>query len=313
MLGKAIGGVVLLGIVGGILTWYGLRGVPKVNQSVHTAQPIKVVATFYPLQEIAKSVVGDLGSVTAIVPAGSEPHEFEPTAGAVRSLYDADLVIINGAGMDPWAEKLSSDLSVKGKSVIVLASAVDLLPVREGEVAETGEYNPHIWLDPNIAVGLAEQIDQTLENQFPTKADTLRKNTESTVAQLKTLDAEYRMGLKKCRLHEVVTSHNAFGYLAKQYGFTTHALSGISPEEEPSPRKLATLAQLVKEQSIRYIFFETLVSPKLAETLAQETGAETLIFDPIEGVRPEDAAQGVNYFSLMRSNLKALQKALECN
>lgn len=306
--------------------WYQLNRLVEKERAIESAAfsggdtRIEVVATFYPLQEIAKGVVGELGEVKSVVPPGAEPHDFEPTPSTVKSLYKADLVLMNGAGMDPWAEKLVSDLVNTGVAVRVLANEVELLRAEEhghenesgGEGNNEGEYDPHFWLDPVIMSGIVKNVAMVLVERFPEKRAELEQNAEEMLMKLKMLDAEYRTGLISCKLSEVVTSHNAFGYLAKRYGFTVHALSGISPEEEPSPRELAEVATEVRESGIRYIFFETLVSSKLSETLAKEVGAGTLVFNPIEGVTPDEAARGENYFSLMRSNLKVLQKALEC-
>ncbi len=277
--------------------------------------PIRAVATFYPLQALAQEVVGELGIVSSIVPGGVEPHDFEPTPKDIKDLYSANLVIINGAGMDPWAEKLVPDLLRKGVTVKVLANEVELLQAEEHGHADEGEeeeHDPHFWLDPVIVSELAKSIGTALVERFPEEKATLENQVAATITLLQALDTEYRTGLAACKLDEVVASHNAFAYLAKRYDFSVHALSGISPEEELSPRELAEVAEEVRESGIRYIFFETLVSSKLAETLAQEVGAETLVFNPIEGITDEEADRGEDYFSLMRSNLKALQKALEC-
>ncbi|MFZ1626209.1 MAG: zinc ABC transporter substrate-binding protein [Candidatus Moraniibacteriota bacterium] len=298
---------------------------------------VQVVTTFYPLQQLAAGIVGDMGEVTAIVPAGMEPHDYEPSMADIRSIYDADLFVLNGAGMDAWAEKLMPELEAKGIRSIRLADKVELLSAKEGsehehgdgheeekvepvgmgtvveDEHEHGEWDPHFWLDPMSAKMLVVAMTEALSEKFPDRRAVFVANSEGVIARLNDLDVAYRMGLASCSKDEVVTSHDAFRYLAHRYGFETHALAGISPEEEPSPKRLTEIATEVKEEGIKYIFLETLVSPKLAETLARETGASTLVFNPIEGVSDADQAAGNDYFSLMRDNLAALQKALECN
>ena len=301
-------------------------------------RPVQVVATFYPIRELAAGVVGNLGGVEAIVPAGMEPHDYEPSIGDIKKIYDADLFLLNGAGMDAWAEKLTSDLRSKGVPSLRLADKVILLKSDEnsghedehvkesvelvgmgsiareeqGDVNEHGEWDPHFWLDPISARSLVYAISESLSQRFPENHTQFQANAERTVQKLEVLDSEYQTGLALCSKNEVVTSHDAFRYLAHRYGFKTHALAGISPEEEPSPKRLAELAAEVKEEKINFIFFETLVSPRIAETLARETGARTLVFNPIEGVTAEESAAGIGYWSLMQDNLSALQKALEC-
>lgn len=331
--------VVFALLIGGISFWYGAR--ERQDEVVHQVdQSIKVVATFYPLQALAQGVVGDLGTVNAIVPGGVEPHDFEPTPKDIKDLYSANLVIINGAGMDPWAEKLVPELQQKGVAVLVLAQSVDLLSgeahhhetpdgkmhqedksvVEENHEAldnhegqkEGESFDPHFWLDPVIAGTLVRSMTQVLIAAYPDKQAMLMTQSEATLEKLRGIDEAYRIGLASCSHDEAVTSHNAFAYLAKRYGFETHALSGLSPESEPSAKRLAEIASEVKEEGIKYIFFETLVNPKLSETLAREVGAETLVFNPIEGLTVEESSRGVNYFSLMETNLAALRKALEC-
>jgi len=286
---------------------------------------ISVVATFYPLQQLTAAVVGDLGEVKVIVPAGMEPHDYEPSIGDIRSIYDADLFVINGAGMDAWAEKLMPELESKEVQSLRFADKVELIRAEEdleheesqedattADTQDHGEWDPHFWLDPKAAKDLVGAVTGGLSGKFPEQRAVFESNALRVVAELNTLDDEYRTGLAACIKDEVVTSHDAFRYLSARYGFETHAIAGLSPNEEPSPKRLVELTAEVKAEGIKYIFFEALVSPKMAETLARETGTETLVFDPIEGVSDVDSAMGVNYFSLMRDNLAALRKALEC-
>ena len=131
--------------------------------------------------------------------------------------------------------------------------------------------------------------------------------------KLAKLDSAYRNGLSQCSQHTVISSHEAFGYVAAQYGFHVESIAGLSPEEEPSISRLADLSQLVKDEGLRYVFFESLVSPRLADTIAQETGAKTLVFDPIEGLNETEQKQGKNYISIQYENLSNLRKALACS
>ncbi len=342
--------VLVVGVLGGVYFFLGRSEQSDVKTgSQVTGDRVQVVATFYPLQQLAAGVVGDMGEVNAVVPAGMEPHEYEPSIGDIKRIYAADLFLLNGAGMDAWAEKLMPDLESKGVPSLRLADKVILLKSEEGsghehgheeagaehedehttegvepvgmgsmvgdehgDEHEHGEWDPHFWLDPISVKSLVLAISEALSQRFPEKRSQFEMNAEQTIQKLEALDIEYRTGLAACSKQEVVTSHDAFRYLAHRYGFETHALAGFSPEEEPSPKRLAELAALVKAEGIQYVFFETLVSPKMAETLARETGTETLVFNPIEGVTTEESATGVDYWSLMHDNLSALRKALEC-
>jgi zinc transport system substrate-binding protein len=132
------------------------------------------------------------------------------------------------------------------------------------------------------------------------------------VRRLHTLDSAFREGLAQCARRDFVTSHAAFGYLAARYGLRQIPITGIDPQAEPSPQKLAELAKLVQRDNIQVVFFERLVSPKLAQTVAREAGATTAVLDPIEGLTPSEASSGETYVSLMRRNLTELRKALQC-
>lgn len=270
---------------------------------------LSVVATFYPLEDFARAVGGDLVSVTTIVPAGAEPHEYEPTPQDILRAYQADVFLLNGAGLDPWAEKIRPELESRGIAVVQLSEKIALLP---GVPEEESPYDPHFWLDPVFAQAEVGAIRDALIARDAVNGEAYAGNAERYLAALRELDTAYRDGLARCGLDTIVTSHEAFAYLAKRYGFETIAVSGISPEAEPSPRRLAEIAAEVRRQNVMYIFFETLVSPKVAETLARETGAQTLVFDPIEGLTDEDRAAGKNYLSVMRENLDNLKTALQC-
>lgn len=274
---------------------------------------LRVVATFYPLAEFSRVVGGDLADVSAIVSPGVEPHDYEPTPRDLVSIENADVFVMNGAGMDPWAEKLVPTLRGKGVAVVNASEAVALL-VSEGPEKgdEDGVYDPHFWLDPVFAESVVGSIRVAVIGKDPEHADAYEANAAAALSELAMLDGEYRDTLSTCAREEVITSHDAFAYLSKRYGFKAYSIAGLSPETEPSAGRMADLVDLAKKENIRYIFFETLVSPKVSETLARELGAETLVFDPIEGISAEDVASGRNYFSVMRENLASLSKALEC-
>lgn len=272
---------------------------------------IQVVASFYPLADFAKNVGGGLMNVTNITPAGAEPHEYEPTPRDIVKVNSARLLIYNGNGVDPWAEKIESDLKAKGVQVIKMSSTLDSLK-KDANDDKSGESDPHFWLDPvhaqkevdSIADALI-QIDKTREKEYNQNRDTFKK-------QLADLDTEYRNDLANCELRTIVTSHNAFKYLAQRYNLETFYILGLSPEEEPSAKTIAEVSNLAKEKDIKYIFFETLVNPKLSETIANEIGAKTLVLNPIEGLTDEELAAGKNYLSVMRENLNNLRTALQC-
>ena len=269
-----------------------------------------VVAAFYPLAYAVGQIAGDEVEVTNLTPPGAEPHDLELTARDVESLRDAALVVYAGEGFQATVEDALEERT--GPSLDVLHGLGLRLSTGHDHEEEAGsateghedqELDPHVWLDPTRFATIVRRIATELGD--PTGADDL-------VARLETLDRELRRGLAHCRRRELVTSHAAFGYLADRYGLEQIPLTGVSPESEPSPKELEELVHEVRETGATTVFFETLVSPELAETVARESGATTAVLDPIEGLSQDDLDAGADYFTVMRENLAALRKALGC-
>ena len=277
-------------------------------------EKIQIVASFYPLAEFSRQVSGDLAEVTTITPAGADPHEYEPTPRQIAQAFDADFFIYNGAGQDPWAEKIAEEVEKKGGKVIEMTEQFTLREEGEHEEEEhTHERDPHIWLDPTLALKQAEIIRDELAVIDPENEATYQSNTSLYTNELIALDDSFNEGLANCAKEDIITAHAAFGYMAERYKFNQIAIAGFSTDQEPSARRLAELATIAKEKEMKYIFFEALVNPRLSEILASEIGAETLVLNPIEGLTKEQEATGQNYVTVMKTNLENLQKALECS
>ena len=265
-------------------------------------EKIQVVASFYPLAEFAQQVGGERVTVVNLVPPGVEPHNFEPNPQAIAKIYAADLFIFNGSNFDLWGEKLQNELEKRQIATINLTKHFKLLE----------NLDPHIWLDPVLAKKEVEIIRDTLKKIDLENSQEYESNSKKYLSQLSALDKKYQDGLTSCSIREVIVSHNAFSYLAKRYGINSFPITGLTPDQEPTTIKMAEIADLARQKNIHYIFFETLVSPKIAETIAKEIGAKTLVFNPIEGLTKEELANGKDYFSIMEENLKALRQALIC-
>jgi zinc transport system substrate-binding protein len=248
-----------------------------------------VVASFYPLAFAAQRVGGNSVSVQNLTPPGSEPHDLELTPQAVARVLRADVALYLGHGFQPAVS--DAVRQANGRTVDVLAG----LPLRGTD--------PHVWLDPALFQRIVRRIAAVLGR--PAAANAL-------VAKLRRLDREYRAGLAHCARTDIVTSHAAFGYLAQRYGLRQVAITGLAPESEPTPGKLADVVRLVRKTHATTVFFETLVSPRLADTVAREVGARTAVLDPIEGLTPAEQSRGDTYLTLMHANLGALRKALAC-
>ncbi|MBI5787651.1 MAG: zinc ABC transporter substrate-binding protein [Candidatus Schekmanbacteria bacterium] len=262
---------------------------------------LRIAAGFYPLAEFAGQIAADKMEVVNITPTGVEPHDFEPTPRHITLIYSAGIFIYNGGGLDPWADKLKPSLEKRG---IIVINMLDQIKNLSGN-------DPHIWLDPVLAAQEVEIIRDAMLKADPVNGQTYIKNAEQYLRKLTELDKKYQDHLSACTLREAITSHAAFGYLAKRYGISLTPIA-ISPEEEPSAKKMAQLALAARQKNIKYIFFETLASPRLAETIAAEIGAKTLVFNPLEGLTAEEKQAGKNYISIMEENLENLRTALQC-
>lgn len=259
-----------------------------------------VVAAFYPLAFAAEQIGGDRVAVTNVTPSGSEPHDIELTPRDAEQIQAADVVFFLGEGFQPAVEQAAEDA---GGDAIDLLGDVELRPgVPEGG-EEGGGLDPHVWLDPVRYAAMVRRIGEQLGRPDETSA---------FAAKLEKLDQELEDGLADCKRRELVTSHAAFGYLADRYDLEQTPISGISPEAEPTPRELERVADEVRALGATTVFTETLLSPRLAETVARETGAETAVLNPIEGLTEEEIDNGASYFSVMRANLASLRKALGC-
>ena len=256
--------------------------------------PDEVVAAFYPLSYAAEQV--GARDVVDLTPPGAEPHDFELTPQDVLRVREAKLVVYLGDGFQPSVESAVDGRD--GPSLDAL-ERVELLPAVAGRAGA----DPHVWLDPLRYAAIARAIANAIGGGA---------SADGLVARLRALDREYRRGLADCRRRELVTSHAAFGYLAARYGLRQVALLGIAPEGEPNPRQVARLVREVRDSGATTVYFERLLSPTLAETVAREAGAATAVLDPLEGLTAADADAGADYFSVMRANLAALRKGLAC-
>jgi len=283
---------------------------------------IKVVTTIFPLFDFARQVGGERVAVEMLLPAGAEPHTWEPSPRDIARLYDARVFIYNGAGMEPWADRLKGELTKKG--VLVVEAAAGLATLQETEGAGEGEgagaweasgrvpgADPHVWLDPVLAGEMVEKIAAALAEADPAGRETYFARAKDYGRRLEDLDAGYRQALSGFAGRKIVVSHAAFGYLARRYGLEQVGITGLVPDAEPDPRKMKEVAEICRRENVRYVFFEPPVSPRLAEAVAREAGARTLPLYPLASLAPDQAAAGTGYIELMKENLASLKTALE--
>lgn len=280
---------------------------------------LRVLTSFYPMYDFACKIGGDCIDVTNMVPSGTEPHDWEPSTNDLKNLEKADVFIYNGADMEPWAD----DLLVSRSDTLRVVEASENVELRttdgehehahehEGADHHHGDFDPHVWLDPENAKIEMEAIKDALCAADPENSTVFQSNYEKYAAELDALDAEFREKLAPLPNRTIVVAHEAFGYLCDAYGLTQVGIEGLSPDSEPDPGRMAEVIDFVREHSISTIFFEELVSPKVAEAIASETGAQAKMLSPLEGLSDEQAAAGADYFSVMHDNLAALMEALK--
>lgn len=286
---------------------------------------LNVVTSFYPMYEFTKQVAGDHANVIALIPPGAEPHDWEPSAKDMKQLKDANVFVYNGI-VEGWAEQALKSAENKNRVVVEAIKGIELMEgLPEDEHAEDHKeedkdhkeeehgdeiLDPHVWLTPVLAQKEIEAIVIGLTQADPAHKEDYRKNADVYIGKLKALDESFKTGLKNVKRKEFVTQHAAFGYLAKEYGLTQVPIAGLSPEEEPAPDKMAEIIKFAKDNNVQTIFFETLVDPKVANTIAKEVGAKTDVLNPLEGLTDDEKKKNLDYIGVMTNNLEALKKAL---
>lgn len=310
---------------------------------------VNVMTTFYPIYEFTKEIGGDEVNVVNLLPTGVEPHDWTPRSQDIVNTSKSQLFLYNGAGLEGWVpgflKGLDHDTQVKPVEVsqgIKLIDAIGDDGHGHGEGAHDEEHDhtheegteddhaghdheeksaetsadthhtdPHTWVSPKSALIMAENIKNSLVEVDPEHKDGYEQRFEVLKEKLTKLDNDFTSELSKLSKKDIVVSHQAFGYLCRDYGLTQHAIMGLSPDAEPRAQDIVNLTKTVKEKEVKYIFFEELVSDKLAKTLANEAGVETLVLNPVEGLTKAQADSGENYFTLMEKNLQNLTKALQ--
>ena len=275
---------------------------------------LKVVTSFYPLQYVSQRVLGDTGTATNLTKPGAEPHDMELTPKDVATIQQARLVVYL-KGFQPAVDQAVTN-QASGHAFDVTGPAdlsLKYTPIEEGEsnTEEADSTDPHFWLDPIRLATVGDALATRFGELDPGHASTYTANAAALRKDLQDLDSEYRAGLKSCASTDLVTSHNAFGYLAQRYGLKQVGITGLTPDQEPNAAQLAQVTAFVKVHQVRTIYSETLVSPKIADTVAAETGAKTAVLDPIEGLT--DESQGKDYLQVMRANLKNIQTGQPCS
>lgn len=291
--------VVCMGIIA-----VGCRADDTGLRSFQSEDKILVVTTIYPMYDFVSNIAGERAEVINLVPAGTEPHDFELSTGDMQLLEQADLFVYNGAGMEQFVDKTLNAVSNKKLMVVEAASQVATL--------ESGtKTDPHTWLDVQNAISESEVIKDAFVQMDAEHGEIYEKNFEDYKDKLEALDKVYKEELSDLSGDTIVVAHEAFGYLCAAYGLKQNAVEGLTADSEPDSARMKEIIDFCREKDIQVIFFEELVSPKVANTIADEIGARTMVLNPIEGLTASQEESGLDYIGLMKENLEALKEALK--
>lgn len=298
----------------------------------NTDDTLTIFTSIYPLEDFAKKIGGEHVQVNTLIPPGADSHTFEPTSKDILDIAKADAFIFNGLGMESYAEKVKETLKNEDVVFVEAAEGMEAIPhdhEHHGEEADShdhdgdghqdsehddghhhGDQDPHVWIDPNQAIVLAEHIKNTLVDLKPEAREAFEDNFETLKQDLEALDEEFHQLVDSKENPEMIVSHAAYGYWEKSYGIKSIPIAGLSSSQEPSQSELTKLIQVAKEKDLKYVIFEQNITPKVAKVIQDEIGAEPLYLHNISTLTDEDIENGEDYFSLMERNLETLDKAL---
>ena len=279
-------------------------------------KPLIGLSTFS-LYDITKHIAQDSVELFMILPFGVDAHSYEPSPKQVAKLYNSDLVIYSGVGLEPWIDgfefkQRSIDMS---KNVKLRELGSDEEHSHEGHHHHTNEehrYDPHYWLDIQNMIKMTNLITNELIKIIPSKKSVYDKNRDEYILMLNKLDDDYKKALSSCQNKMIIVNHNAFSYLAFKYGFYVEALSGLSPEAEPNAKSMMRLIEHVKEHDISTVFFESFVSDKAMKSIAKEAKVAVDVLQPLGNITADEAMQKLSYEDIMRKNLEKISEALKC-
>ncbi|GGF27684.1 zinc-binding protein AdcA [Halobacillus andaensis] len=299
--------------------------------SQDSTEELTVFTTVYPLQFFTEQIAGDLASVESILPPGSDSHTYEPTTKEMIEIAESDAFIYNGAGLEPYADNISESIESEDVQILEASKGIDLEEHGDSHEEEShdehahdeedghedehdghdhGDQDPHVWLDPVRAIEMAEHIKETLVELNPEQEEGFNENFEELKSRLESLDEEFHTQLESLPGNKIIVSHAAYGYWEKNYGIEQVAVSGLSPENEPSQKELQNIVETAEEHGLNHVLFEQNITPKVAEVVRNELDAETLRIHNLSVLTEEDIQSNEDYFTLMQSNLEVLSTAL---
>ena len=277
---------------------------------VNTGGKLSVVASFYPMYDFAKNVGGDRVHVMSLIPAGVEPHNFEPTPSDIVALSTARVFILNGVVEDSWAPKLLEGIDNPNLVIADASAGVQLISSQDAD--EPGK-DPHIWLNPVDAKKQVFNIRDALVKADPAGKDYYEANAKAYAAKLDALDAQFRTTMATCKNKDIIITHATLAYFCKEYGCNQVPVEGVNAEGEPTPAVVAAIVKQAKEKGIKVVFVEKLYSPRVAQTIADEIGGKVAVFNTAHGLTLEEQQRGDDYLSQQQENVETIKANLDCS
>ncbi|MGF2144625.1 metal ABC transporter substrate-binding protein [Vagococcus fluvialis] len=292
---------------------------------------LEIVTSFYPMYDFTKNVAKDKANVSMLIDGGVESHDYEPSAKDMAKIQNADVFVYNSNEMETWVETVLENIDTSKVKVIEASKGIELLKGSESHDGEDHDehadeeeheghdhdhghshaFDPHVWLDPLLVKKEVRTISDALIEIDSKNKDYYEKNTTEYLSKLDKLNDDYVAAFEGAKSRKFVTQHTAFSYLANQYGLEQVAISGLSPDQEPTPKELKGIQDLVKKENINVIYTESSASEKIAKTIADATGAELAVLNPMESVSKKDRENGADYLSIMAENLEALKLSIK--
>lgn len=290
------------------------------EEATKTKEQLSVYTTIFPLADFAKKIGGDYVNVETIYPPGADSHTYEPSQKQMVQVAKADLFVYNGAGLEPSAEKMEKALQNENVKIVNASQGIELISSSEEEQHDHEEghtedehhhhdKDPHVWLDPTLAMKQAEKIKDALVELQPEHKAEFEKNFAALQTDFTNLDDQFKSVAANAKTKEILVSHAAYGYWEQRYGFKQIPVAGISASDEPSQKELANITKIAKEHNLKYILFETFSTPKVAEVIQKETGTKILRINHLATISEDDAKKNKDYFTLMEENVNALKEA----
>lgn len=307
-----------------ITAMLGLTGILVACSNQSETKPeseLNVVTSFYPMYDFTKNVTGEDVNISILTASGVEPHDYEPSAKDMAKIQDADVFVYNSDEMETWVPAVLESIDTSNVTVIEASKGIELMSSteedeHEDETSEEHEghshgADPHVWLDPVLAQKEVETIRDGLIEAKPENKEVYTKNAESYNKKLNELNDAFINATKNAKNKKFVTQHTAFSYLAREYGLTQIAISGISPDEEPTPKELTRIEDMVKEEQIKTIYTESSASSKVAQTIVSATGVRLLELNPLESLTQKEMEDGDDYITVMYRNLDNLKVSIK--